>query len=146
MSNELSRLLKKLSRTDIEKLLAAKDAVETLEKRRAELQKELGDVDKRLAKLVGKAVSGGRRGRKPGRKPGRKAGKKTARGPRVKLEDVVVQVLERSGAAMPFKAILETITSEKLFKSRSKQFDNVLRRTLSTSDKVKRVSRGVYGL
>ena len=41
MSTDLTRLLAKLSRADIENLLAAKDEVEGLETRRAELAKEL---------------------------------------------------------------------------------------------------------
>jgi len=62
------------------------------------------------------------------------------------LEDVIVRVLENHGEPMAFKALLEAIVAGKLFTSRSKSFDNVLRRTLSTSNRVKRVSRGVYAL
>jgi len=47
---------------------------------------------------------------------------------------------------MAFKDILATIEKKKLVRTRSKNFANVLRRTLSTSKAVKRVGRGVYGV
>ena len=40
--------------------------------------------------------------------------------------------------------ILTTVTKKKLIKSKSADFANVLRRTVSISKKIKRVSRGVY--
>ncbi len=81
------------------------------------------------------------------KKAGRPAGKKAAAsGGRVKLEDVVVAVLKDNGGTMSFKDLIATIEKGKLFKSKSKNFDNVLRRTLSTTDKVKRAGRGVYTL
>ncbi|MBD3221791.1 hypothetical protein GF314_11175 [bacterium] len=142
MPAELNRLVSELSRAEIEKLLAAKDEVEALQTRRRELEKEIAGIDKQIAKLVGRSTAGRARGGKTARRTGtrRKAGAKAS------LEDVVVQVLTERGEPMAFKEILETITSQKLFRSRSKSFDNVLRRTISTSDKIKRVSRGVYGL
>ncbi len=62
------------------------------------------------------------------------------------LEDVVMGILREHGQPMPFQVLLETIVTGGHFKSRSKNFDNVLRRTLSTSERIKRLSRGVYGL
>jgi hypothetical protein len=83
----------------------------------------------------------------------KKAPKKKARGGATKragkkgtLEDVVANLIARNGGPMPYQDLLKTITSKKLFKSKSKNFDNVLRRTLSTSKRVRRVGRGVYGL
>ena len=179
MSTDLTRLLAKLSRADIENLLAAKDEVESLETRRAELEKELAKIDNRLAKLAS-AVIGGRRGagkktrkkaaKKTTKKAAKKAAKKTLRGaakkgtkkttrkvaagrkvskgkkPRPKLDDVVVALIKKNGGPMSFKDIYATIVKRKLVTTRSKQFDNVLRRTLSTSKNVKRVARGVYGI
>jgi hypothetical protein len=43
-----------------------------------------------------------------------------------------------------FRAIMANIKKGKLVKTKSKNFENVLRRTLSTSTTVKRVGRGVY--
>jgi hypothetical protein len=73
------------------------------------------------------------------------AARKTAPG-RQTLEDVVMRLLQEHGQPMPFQLLLETIVTGGHFQSRSKNFDNVLRRTLSTSDRIKRLSRGVYGL
>ncbi len=87
------------------------------------------------------------------------AGKKTARrktsrkktagktgGARVRLEDVIVAVLKKAGGPLPFKDLHETIVGGRLFATKSANFDNVLRRTLSTSKAVKRVGRGVYAV
>jgi len=183
----MSRLLSQLSRKDLERLLAAKAEVESLEARRDDLQKELAEIEKKLDKLTDAAIGNGRRkAKKTAKKAARKkaakkkaakkkttkkkatrkkaikkkvtrkkatkkkvtrkkVAKKAAGKARPKLEDVVVALLEKKGT-MSFQDILATITKRKLFATKSKQFDNVLRRTLSTSKRVKRVSRGVYGL
>ena len=83
--------------------------------------------------------------KKVARKSGRKSTKKTGRSSPT-LEQVVAGLIKRNGAPLPFQKILSTITRKKLFVSKSKNFDNVLRRTLSTSTVIKRVGRGVYGL
>ena len=85
------------------------------------------------------------------KKTAKKTAKKTSKAkkttpPRATLEDVIVTLIEKHGGPMSFKDILAAIIDGKLVKTRSSQFDNVLRRTLSTSDRVKRVSRGVYGI
>jgi len=164
MPENYTRLLADLSRADIEKLLAAKSEVEALETRRAELQKELAAVDKQIERLIGKAV-GKKVTRRPAKKAAKKVTKKAAKKvtkkvkkkaakksrkasakPKVKLEDVVYTILEKNGGPMSFKDIFATIVEGKLYKSRSDKFDNVLRRTLSTSEKIKRISRGIYGI
>jgi len=72
------------------------------------------------------------------------AGRKTSG--RVKLEDVVVSVIKSHGKPMSYKELIGVIVKKKLFTSKSSNFDNVLRRTLSTSKLVKRVGRGVYSV
>ncbi|MGD9548286.1 MAG: hypothetical protein AB7V45_12170 [Candidatus Krumholzibacteriia bacterium] len=69
--------------------------------------------------------------------PARAAGRQT-------LEEVVLAVIRRNGKPMAFKDLMAAIVKGKLFATKSKNFDNVLRRTLSTSEVVKRVDRGVY--
>ena len=64
----------------------------------------------------------------------------------MKLEDVIVKVLGRRKKGMSFKDLHAAIVDGKLFATKSAKFDNVLRRTLSTSKKVKRVGRGVYAV
>lgn len=61
-----------------------------------------------------------------------------------KLEDIVLGIIKRKGGPVSYQDILAAITSGKLFSSKSKNFDNVLRRTLSTSKLVKRAGRGIY--
>lgn len=72
----------------------------------------------------------------------RKAAAKKA--PRVTVESAVVALLKGRKTPMAFQAILSSIQMKKLVKTKSANFANVLRRTLSTSKKVKRVSRGMY--
>ena len=71
------------------------------------------------------------------------AGKTTGAG-RMKLEDVIVAVIRKNGSSIAFQDLKARIFKGKLFKTKSGNFDNVLRRTLSTSRKVKRVGRGIY--
>jgi flagellar motor protein MotB len=74
----------------------------------------------------------------------KKASTRKAATGRIKLEDVIVQVIKKVKGPMTFKDLKATIVDGKLFKTKSANFDNVLRRTLSTSKAVKRVGRGIY--
>ena len=76
----------------------------------------------------------------------KKATRGKAGGSRIPLEDVIVSVLKKAGGKMSFQDLLATIVKGKLYKSKAASFDNVLRRTLSTSGKVKRVGRGIYAV
>lgn len=55
---------------------------------------------------------------------------------------MVVGLMKAHGKPMKFLDILETVQKKKLVKTKSKNFANVLRRTVSTSKKIKNVSRG----
>ncbi len=98
---------------------------------------------KKSTKKVAKKAS-----RNVAAKPARRRTAATTAGaePRVKLEDVVVGVLEQHGSPMPFQELLATIVEGQLVASRSANFANVLRRTISMSERIKWVARGVYGL
>ena len=110
-------------------------------------------VGKKVAKKAVKKVakkSTGKVGRPRGttKKLAKKSVKKTTRVGRgkVSLVDVVVGVLEQAGRPLPFKEILETIKSGKLYRTKSKSFDNLLRKTLSSSERFARAGRGIYTL
>lgn len=161
-----------LTVADLKRLLAAKEQIAPLEEKKAKLEAELAAVSAQLAKLVSGAKPAVRRGRKPGRKPGRPVAKKVGRRVAKKagrpvakkvvrrvvkkaapkppatpgIQDVVVGLIRENGEPMEFKAIMAAIKKGKLVKTKSKDFANVLRRTLSTSTRVKRVARGVYGV
>ena len=77
MPSDVSRLLRELSRTDLERLLAAKGEIEELEQRRDALQKELAEVERRLEQLAGDATGRGTTSR-PGRATRKKARTRTA--------------------------------------------------------------------
>jgi hypothetical protein len=159
-----------LTIADLKRLLVQKEQIAPLQEKRAKLEAELAAVSAQLAKLASGAKPAVRRGRKPGRKPGRPAAKKVgrrvakkagrpvgkkvvrrvAKKPPAKrpggIQDVVVGLIRENGEPMAFKAILANIKKRKLVKTKSKDFANVLRRTLSTSTRVKRVARGVYAV
>jgi adenylate kinase len=63
---------------------------------------------------------------------------------KMKLEDVIVSVIRKNRSPIAFQDLKARIIKGKLFKTKSGNFDNVLRRTLSTSKAVKRVGRGIY--
>jgi hypothetical protein len=82
--------------------------------------------------------------KKKARKKVKKAGKAAPAKGKATLEDVIGALIKQNGKPLPFQTILKTIMRKKLVKTKSKNFANVLRRTLSTSKKIKRVGRGMY--
>jgi hypothetical protein len=76
----------------------------------------------------------------------KKSGTASKSGSRVKLEDVVVKVIKANRGPINYKDLIDTIVKKKLFSTKSSNFDNVLRRTLSTSTLIKRVGRGIYAV
>ena len=109
---------------------------------------------------VGKKVAAAKG--KPGPKPGTRAGTKAtaakakpgskpkvqvtrkSTAPRQTVESVVISLLKANKKPMAFTEIMATIQKKKLIKTKSTNFANVLRRTISTSSKIKRVARGTY--
>ena len=172
MPRTKASLLTGMSAAELRKLAKTKDKLEKLEGKKAGLAKELAKVDKAIAKVLGALTGKKKTRKKAGRKkvarkkvtrkraakaaPKKKTvrvGKKRAamkatpkktKAPRVTVESVVVALLKGRKKPMAFQDILATVQKKKLVKTKSANFANVLRRTLSTSKKVKRVSRGVY--
>lgn len=160
-------LLNSLSAAELKRMIVTKQKVEKLETAQTSLLGKLAKVEKEIAKLLaGGAVKAPRKkvakktarkkagrkaapkktvAKKAGKKPIRKAPRKRA-GSGAKLEDVIIQVIKAAGKEMSFPDIKATIASKKLYKSKSKNFDNVLRRTISTAKGIKRVGRGVYAV
>lgn len=157
--------------SELKAMLAAKTKIDELTAKRDALAADLAMVDKELAGLLGGVVPGTPAGKKASKKaaakaataapkrgrPRRAAGdKKTAKKPtRAKsapraaksaptIESVVVDLIKANGGKMAFQEVLATIQKKKLIKTKAKDFANVLRRTISTSGKIKRAGRGVY--
>jgi chromosome segregation ATPase len=102
-------------------------------------------VKKTARKVAAKAVR--KVAKKGARKKARKVagkGKGRAATGKLTLEDVVGGLIKNNKKPLAFQAILKTILGKKLVATKSKNFANVLRRTLSTSKKIKRVGRGMY--
>jgi len=74
----------------------------------------------------------------------KKTGRKVAARAKPTVETVVAELIRKQGKAMSFQDIHQAIIAGKLVRTKSKNFANVLRRTLSTSKALKRVGRGVY--
>jgi hypothetical protein len=158
MSRPSKAELLNLSIPKIKGLMAARTPLARLEARKANLEAQISRIEADLEKLVrgftlaptrkSTRQTRGRQGR-PGRqgKAARKAGAvKAAARPRQTLQDVVVAVIRQSGGKMAFQDILATIQANKLYHSKSRNFANVLRRTVSISPRVKRAGRGIYRL
>lgn len=173
MPRSLKTIASELSLDELRQLLAVKEKLTGLEKRKAQLEQELAVVTAQIDKLVAGAGAAprkqaGRRkaantakktakaaAKKTVKKTAKKAVKKTAKKaarkkaaakPKATVETVVVDLIRGHGKPMAFQDILAKVTEGKLVKTKSKNFANVLRRTISTSKLVKRVGRGVYGV
>ena len=164
MARKKTTNLEEASVDELKKMLAVKEKTEGLEKKRDALVADIAKIDAQIEKILSgktarkkvvrkkkatkKRVTKKRVARK---KVTRKAAtKKTAKkrtakkAPKQTVESVVVDLLKAHGKPMKFQDILETVQKKKLVKTKSKNFANVLRRTVSTSKKIKNVSRGVY--
>ncbi len=168
MPKSMKAIASELSLDELRRLVAVKEKLTALEKRKAKLEKELAAVDEQIDKLIKgakpktrkKAVrrkaktakktvkAKARVAKKTAKKTTRKKAtrRKAATKPRVTVESVVTDLIRANGKPMSFQDILAKVTGDKLIKTKSKNFANVLRRTLSTSKQVKRVGRGVYGV
>jgi hypothetical protein len=109
----------------------------------------LGGAASRAKASAGARASGRSSKAKPGRKPkvqvAAKRGRPAAsKAPRTTVESTVVALLKANKKPMAFPEIMATIQKKKLIKTKSANFANVLRRTISTSAKIKRVARGTY--
>ncbi|MFO7653141.1 MAG: hypothetical protein R6X25_04890 [Candidatus Krumholzibacteriia bacterium] len=138
------------------KKTARKAAKKTGKRTAKKTAKAAKKTAKKTAKRPAKKKAAAR-GRGAGKKVGRKAGKKAARPApaaaarrgrdgQPRLEDVVADLIRRHGGTMPYQEILGAILEGGLYQTRARNFDNVLRRTLSTSENIKRVGRGVYSV
>ena len=147
-----SALAKELAAVESEmKKISAAPAGKSLRKKSTAKKKKVGRPAKKASakKKVGrpaKKVAAKKKVGRPAGKVGRPAKKVAAKAPRVTVESVVADLIRGNGSPMSFQEIFAEITKQKLIKTKSKNFANVLRRTLSTSKALKRVSRGVYNV
>lgn len=118
---------------------AGRPAKKTAKKAVAKKTAKKAVAKKAAKKAVKKAVA-----KKAVRKAGRPAGKAAKKAPRVTVESVVADLIRGQGSPMSFQDIFAEITKRNLVKTKSRNFANVLRRTLSTSKALRRVGRGVY--
>jgi len=146
MAKRLVDLTEELSLDQLKTLLKVKEEMTRLDARRAKVTAELEGIDARIDELrrsVGAKPARRRAASKPKRATRAKKAKASGR---TTVAGVVAEVIRAKGRAMTFTEIRSTIIDGKLIKTKSKNFDNVLRRTLSTAVELKRVARGVYGI
>jgi hypothetical protein len=146
---------RRVKKTPVKKVTRKKAAGKKKTKKKVVRKKAAGKkmTKKKVVrkKTAGKKVTKKKvmRKKKAGKKkaPVRKPTTRKAGGSgKMKLEDVIVAVIKKNGSPVPFQTLKTKILAGKLFKTKSGNFDNVLRRTLSTSKAVKRVGRGVYDI
>lgn len=130
------------------KTKAGKKTVKKTVKKAAKkaVKKTARKTAKKAAKKTAKKAAGKASGKKTVKKTAKGAPRRQAASGRLRLEDVIVEVIRKQGGPVSFKDLFAAIVGGRLFQSKSGNFDNVLRRTLSTSTLVKRAGRGVYEL
>ena len=138
---------KKVAKKKVAKKKVAKKKVA----KRAVGKKAVKKVVKKAAgkKVVRKKAAKKKTAKKTVRKAPRKTTRKKVAGGKgtgVRLEDVVADLIRKAGGPVPYKDLYAAIVKGKLYATRSSNFDNVLRRTLSTSKMIKRAGRGIYDL
>jgi len=136
----------------IEKEIGKLSGTGSLRRRKAVKKKVRKKAGKAAGQVTGK--SAGKAARKNVKKSGRKkvvakkAGKAASgrSAGKPKLEDLIAELITKHGGTMSVKEMLGAFKDGRLFKSKSKNFENVLRRTLSTSKRIVRSGRGIYKL
>lgn len=142
---ELSRLLSDVSGKPIKRGRRKKVAKKVSRKKtvkkkttKKKVVKKKPVAKKTVRKKAVRKKTSGKKG------PVKKTTSKSPAKGKMKLEDVVLAVIRKKGSPIAFQDLKTVILKRKLFKTKSGNFDNVLRRTLSTSKAVKRVGRGIY--
>ncbi|MBE0567928.1 MAG: hypothetical protein IH621_18385 [Krumholzibacteria bacterium] len=152
LESQRAALQKDLARVEKELAVLLRGAVAgTSNRKKAGRKKAAKKAPKRPAKKTA-AKAAPKRGRPKkaagakgrAKKAGAAATKRGTTKPAPTIESVVVDVIKANGGEMSFKDIYATIQKKKLVKTKATNFDNVLRRTISTSGKIKRAGRGVY--
>ena len=149
LESQRAALQKDLARVEKELAVLLRGAAPgtTSNRKKAGGKKAAKKAPKRLAaKAAAKAATAApKRGRPKKAAGAKRTAKKTTRAkPAPTIESVVIDVIKANGGKMAFQDILATIQKKKLVKTKAKDFANVLRRTISTSGKIKRAGRGVY--
>jgi len=146
MARSLKKIADEYTLAELKILLKVKEEMTKLAVERDRLAKDIATVDARLAKLRA-SISGGRSAAKPRLQPKAKstARVKTGQG-KATVASVAADLIRTTGRPMSFQEILKAIVSGKLVATKSKNFANVLRRTLSADDTFKRIGRGVYSV
>lgn len=128
--------------SDLKKELVTKERMlQKLSAKRDRLADKLSEADKRIAVLLGRGKRGpaagrgkkGRRGRKRGRKGRRSAGS---------LGSILEQVMRGKGSIKVKDAVEMVLAAG--YKTKSKQFGNIVSQTLKADKRFRRVRRGLY--
>ena len=137
-------MAKTMSIIGLRKALAAKERqLTTLQTQRQKIAKQLASIDDEIAALGGEPVKGKRKARrKASKKIVAKRVKRTKRGQ--SLADVLAEVLVGKGNVKVAEAAKLAVGAG--YKSKSRQFGNVVSQTLSVDKRFKKIARGVYVL
>lgn len=165
-NQDLRNLVESVTVSDLKDLMDLKGKIDSLEKKRAELQKSLTGVDKEIEALqasmqkrLHKGKPAGRprgsaaatpgkagTGRAPGRPKGTR-GRKRGAG-QLPLDRVVQEVLEEKKKPMRVSEICDAVLGEKKYRSKAKNFKGQLRIVLYKNEKgfFKKEGPGLFGL
>lgn len=135
---------------ELGRLLAARKAIEGLERERDQMERRVAEINDKIAALAaGSPSAGKRRGRRPGR-PGRPV--TWTRGPRStgampktgeRLPDLAVRILSAAGEPMRVKD-LANAALEAGYVTRSADFSRVVRILVYKEPRIKKAGRGLF--
>jgi hypothetical protein len=125
-----TRAIDNLSLRDLQRLMDTQQGeIKRLERRRADLQRELDQLDRRMTALGG---TGKRRGRPSGRAQNS-----------VSLPQAIAQVLSASAQPMDIGSIMKRVLASG-YRTNSNNFRTMVTIALSKDKRFQNVSRGVY--
>ena len=146
----LANLLETVSLQDLQKMVLTKGKLDSLEKKKTDLEKSLAAVNKQIDSLQGSLGKTGARG--PGRPKGKPTKKKVKRTRKriaqPSLSSVIVEILKEKKKPLKVNEIHDAVLKEKGYKTKAKNFKANLRIMLYTNKKglFKKVKPGLFGL
>ena len=148
--NTLANMLDTISLKDLRSMIPFKVKMDTLQKKKQDLEKSLESVNHEIESLMGTT------GKTSGRRPSRPKGitkKKTVKRTRKRiaqssLSSVVVEILQEKKKPLKINEICEAVLKEKGYKTQAKNFKANVTILLYTNKKglFKKVGPGLFGL
>lgn len=141
---DFAALIESVSVADLKQLLEVKGKLEELTRKKQELEKSLGDVNRRIATLIG-SVKGLRATAAQGAFRKRPVGRRRRRG-QPSLAALIAEVLKENRRPMKVNDIATAILEKKKYLTRARDFKSQIRILLYKNEKkwFKKVAPGLF--